>query len=85
MDLQERISKSLSENLDYIFVDFKDFPAVTKKTRKQNSKRIFTGGVRVNNSLYRTDAEMRRYIRRSLKKVTINTKEDEMWYDKQLI
>lgn len=68
MELQERVDKSLVENLDYIFVDFKDFPAVTRKTRKQNSKRIFTGGVRVNNSMYRTDAETKRYIKRSLRK-----------------
>lgn len=68
MDLQEKVNKSLSENLDYIFVDFEDFPAVTRKTRRQNSQRIFTGGVRVNNSMYRTDAEEKLYIKRSLRK-----------------
>lgn len=68
MDLKERVAKTLSDNLKYVFYDFEDFPAVTKKTRTQNAKRIFTGGVRVNNSLYRTDAELQRYIKRSLKK-----------------
>lgn len=68
MELRERVAKSLNENFEYIFVDFKDFPEVTRKTRKQNAIRIFTGGVRVDKAMYRTDKENEQYIKRSLRR-----------------
>lgn len=55
-------------NSDLIFMDFGEFPEITEETRKKNMLRVFTGGVRINNGLYRTDAETEEYIENSLKR-----------------
>lgn len=53
-------------NRDYLWEDFPDMPVITTEVRAQNSKRVFTGGVRVNNAMYRTDSEKEEYIINSL-------------------
>lgn len=52
----------------YLYADFSDFPEITDDIREKNSKRIFTGGVRINNSMYRTKHETEQYIKKSLKR-----------------
>jgi hypothetical protein len=41
---------------------------ITVETREQNSKRTFTGGVRINNAQYRTAAEDQKYRQESLRR-----------------
>lgn len=52
----------------YITIEFPDKIEITEEVRAQNIRRIFTGGVRVNNGMYRTDAEKEKYIRESLER-----------------
>lgn len=42
-------------------VDFPDIAEITEEVRKENSTRVFTGGVRINKSMYRTAQEDRIY------------------------
>jgi hypothetical protein len=42
--------------------DLPDLAPITEKTRTENSRRIFTGGVRINKGMYRTTEE--EYARR---------------------
>lgn len=53
-------------NERYIFADFSDFSEITDEVRRSNADKIFTGGVRINNSMYRTQEETDEYISRSL-------------------
>lgn len=53
---------------DFLFADFKDFPEITEKVKRANAVRIFTGGVRINQGMYRTKAETDAYIKKSLKR-----------------
>lgn len=53
-------------NDGYVFADFSDFSKITDAVRKSNATKIFTGGVRINNSMYRTQEETDEYISRSL-------------------
>jgi hypothetical protein len=42
--------------------DLPDLAPITEKTRAENTKRIFTGGVRINRGMYRTTKD--EYARR---------------------
>lgn len=55
-------------NQEYLFVDFPEFQDITNKDREKNKERVFTGGVRINNGLYRTAKEDRIYREKSLKR-----------------
>ena len=52
----------------YLYKDFGDFPEITEEIRIKNASRIFTGGVRINKSMYRTKEETDKYIKKSLKR-----------------
>lgn len=62
--LQKKLTSRIDEK--YIFADFKDFSEITADVRKSNAKRRFTGGVRINNGMYRTKEETDEYITKSL-------------------
>ena len=50
---------------------FTPFPAmgkITKFSKSKNVQRVFTGGVRINNGMYRTDEELEKYREKSLKR-----------------
>lgn len=50
---------------------FKEFPTlgeITKKVKRQNMSRVFTGGVRINNGMYRTTSEDKIYREKSLQR-----------------
>lgn len=51
-----------------LFADFPPVGEITREVKKQNMKRVFTGGVRINNGMYRTTAEDKRYREKSLKR-----------------
>lgn len=68
---QERISKeALKERIsrDVVYSDFPDFSEITEEVRAENASRIFTGGVRINMGMYRTDKETEEYILSTLSK-----------------
>ena len=50
----------------YVYADFSDFAPITVEVRESNLSRTFTGGVRINNGMYRTEEETEVYIRMSL-------------------
>lgn len=52
----------------YIDADFPSTINITEAVRAKNASYRFTGGVRINNSMYRTDKETREYFKKSLKK-----------------
>ena len=51
-----------------LFQDFSALPPITEKVREENKKRIFTGGVRINNGKYRTAKEDAEYRTNSLRR-----------------
>ena len=51
-----------------LFVDFPTTGEITKSVKEKNKKRIFTGGVRINNGMYRTNEQDRIYRENSLKR-----------------
>ena len=51
-----------------LFVDFPKIGEITKIVKKQNMKRVFTGGVRINNGMYRTTKQDQDYREKSLKR-----------------
>ena len=51
-----------------LFADYPRSSPITEETRASNKRRIFTGGVRINNGLYRTSKEDAEYREASLKK-----------------
>lgn len=53
-------------NRKYLYADFSDFSEITDETREKNASRVFTVGVRINNSMYRTNKESDEYIKKSL-------------------
>ena len=55
-------------NERYVYADFSNFSPITEEVRASNASKIFTGGVRINNSMYRTQAETDEYIKQSLKR-----------------
>lgn len=62
----EELKKSI--NRDIVFADFPEFPEITDEVRAENMARVFTGGVRINMGMYRTDKETEEYIRSTLSK-----------------
>jgi hypothetical protein len=53
----------------YIMLDFSDFSEITQEVVEDNKKRTFTGGVRIQQGMYRTTKEADEYIRKSLERV----------------
>lgn len=53
---------------EMLFADFPKIGEITSTVKEQNKKRVFTGGVRIGNGMYRTDAEMAKYRSEALKK-----------------
>ncbi|MBO7345826.1 MAG: hypothetical protein J6U92_07820 [Clostridia bacterium] len=51
-----------------LFVDFPAFSKITKEVKQSNKTRTFTGGVRINNAMYRTAEEDKNYREQSLKR-----------------
>ena len=51
-----------------LFADFPKLKEVTNEVKRKNYGRFFVGGVRINNGMYRTDAETAKYITDSLKR-----------------
>ena len=56
------------KNKEMLFVDFPEIGEITEEVRRKNKRRIFTGGVRIGNGMYRTDKEMKKYREDALKK-----------------
>ncbi len=51
-----------------VFVDFPKTGKITKEAKVKNVGRIFVGGVRINNGMYRTTEESQIYAEKSLKR-----------------
>ena len=51
-----------------LFIDFPEVGKITQSVKQKNIKRVFTGGVRINNGMYRTDEQDRKYRENSLKR-----------------
>ena len=51
-----------------LFIDFPAMGEITKAAKERNKARVFTGGVRINNGMYRTDAEERKHRENSLRR-----------------
>lgn len=62
------LNRDVKINRKYLYADFNDFSDITDNLRKKNQERIFTGGIRINNSMYRTKEETDKYINDSLKR-----------------
>ena len=62
------LNRDVKINRKYLYADFSDFSDITDNLRKKNQERIFTGGIRINNSMYRTKEETDKYINDSLKR-----------------
>ncbi len=66
----ERIRKyedlNTSIKKKYIYQDFGGLAPITDEVRNENASRIFTGGVRINKGMYRSDKETEEYIEKSL-------------------
>lgn len=62
----EALKKSI--NRDVVFADFPEFSEITDEVRAENMARVFTGGVRINMGMYRTDKETEEYIMSTLTK-----------------
>lgn len=58
----------MKPDIKNIFKDFPPFLAITESVKKENASRIFTGGVRINNGHYRTQAEDAIYRLKSLQR-----------------
>jgi hypothetical protein len=52
--------------LSYLEKDFTKFSDISDDVRQENRKRIFTGGVRINNAMYRTKIEDDMYRKKVL-------------------
>jgi hypothetical protein len=64
----ERNIMCLEERNAILYCDFPDMSKITEEIKHQNSKRVFTGGVRINNAQYRTAAEDFEYRQKSLRR-----------------
>lgn len=53
---------------EMLFVDFPPIGEITRAAKEKNKARIFTGGVRINNGMYRTDAEEKKHREKSLRR-----------------
>lgn len=56
------------KNQDMLFTDFPMTGEITETVKKENIKRTFTGGVRINNGMYHTDKEIEEYRKSSLER-----------------
>lgn len=56
------------KNQDMLFTDFPMTGEITEAVKIKNVKRTFTGGVRINNGMYRTDKEIEKYRKSSLER-----------------
>lgn len=61
-------SAPMIKNKEMLFINFPPIGKITPKVKEENSKRVFTGGVRIGNSMYRTDEETKKYKERSLQR-----------------
>lgn len=57
---------NIDKYLKCLYVDLPDFSLVTEEMRIQNAAYVFTGGVRINRSMYRTTEETIKYYEKSL-------------------
>lgn len=53
---------------EMLFADFPTFGEITSKIKAENVKRVFTGGVRIGNGMYRTDEQVKQYKESSLQR-----------------
>lgn len=60
--------KIMLKTRDLLFSDFPKMREITEEVKRENKKRIFTGGVRINLGMYRTDKEMQEFIKKSLER-----------------
>ena len=67
-DIEKNKKGTIKINKKYLYRDFPKFPEITEEVRKENLARKFTGGVRINNGMYRTDREYEEYMETSLNK-----------------
>ena len=51
-----------------LFADFPRIGKITSSVKSDNMKRVFTGGVRIGNGMYRTDEETAKYRHEALKR-----------------
>lgn len=56
------------KNRQMLFADFPKIGKITSAAKQANKKRIFTGGVRIGNGMYRTDEEASAYKNNALKR-----------------
>lgn len=53
---------------EMLFSDFPQIGEITSKTKAQNMKRIFTGGVRIGGGMFRTDKAQKKFIKKQAKR-----------------
>jgi hypothetical protein len=69
MSYNKEFTKGLGKiNKDYLYSDFDTELKITEAVREENSSKIFTGGVRINNNMYWTDDEYNKYVSESLER-----------------
>ncbi len=51
-----------------LFADFPKIGKITSTVKEENKRRVFTGGVRIGNGMYRTDEETMKYRSDALKR-----------------
>ena len=51
-----------------LFAEFPKIGKITPAVKQENKKRVFTGGVRIGNGMYRTDEETLAYKNNALKR-----------------
>lgn len=56
------------KNKHMLFLDFPKIGKITLAEKQSNQKRVFTGGVRIGNGMYRTDEETTAYQLNALKR-----------------
>ncbi len=56
------------KNKHMLFCDFPTILSITEPIKNQNLKRVFTGGVRINSGMYRTNKQDNEYRSNSLKR-----------------
>ena len=56
------------KNKEMLFADFPPVGKITPDSKKENMKRVFTGGIRIGSGMYRTDEEAKKYKEQSLQR-----------------